>query len=74
MGKADKSQITVTDVGTITVVPDAVRFKATVLSIGSITAADLVIELKSVAAFRKVVGCGSFYKRYSFIKLHSNQS
>ena len=51
-GTADNRYITVTGVGTISVVPDAVRFNATVSSVGSTNAAALSSASKSAAAVR----------------------
>ncbi len=51
-GTADNRFITVTGVGTISVVPDAVRFNATVSTVGSTNAAALSTASKSVAAVR----------------------
>ena len=51
-GTADNRFITVTGVGTISVVPDAVRFNATVSSVGSTNAAALSTASKSAAAVR----------------------
>ena len=51
-GAADNRYITVTGVGTISVVPDAVRFNATVSTIGSTNAAALSSATKSAAAVR----------------------
>jgi uncharacterized protein YggE len=51
-GTADNRFITVTGVGTISVVPDAVRFNATVSTIGSTNAAALSAATKSAAAVR----------------------
>ena len=51
-GTADNRYITVTGVGTISVVPDAVRFNATVSTIGSTNAAALSAATKSAAAVR----------------------
>ena len=51
-GTADNRFITVTGVGTISVVPDAVRFSATVSSVGSTNAAALADASKSAAAVR----------------------
>ena len=51
-GTADNRYITVTGVGTISVVPDAVRFNATVSTIGSTNAAALSSATKSAAAVR----------------------
>jgi uncharacterized protein YggE len=51
-GTADNRFITVTGVGTISVVPDAVRFNATVSTIGSTNAAALSSASKSSAAVR----------------------
>jgi uncharacterized protein YggE len=51
-GTADNRFITVTGVGTISVVPDAVRFKATVSTVGSTNAAALSSASKSAAAVR----------------------
>ena len=51
-GTADNRFITVTGVGTISVVPDAVRFNATVSTVGSTNAAALSAATKSAAAVR----------------------
>jgi uncharacterized protein YggE len=51
-GTADKRFITVTGVGTISVVPDAVRFNATVSSLGTTNAAAISSASKSAAAVR----------------------
>jgi uncharacterized protein YggE len=51
-GTADNRFITVTGVGTISVVPDAVRFNATVSTVGSTNAAALSSASKSAAAVR----------------------
>jgi uncharacterized protein len=51
-GTADNRFITVTAVGTISVVPDAVRFNVTVSTIGSTNAAALSAATKSAAAVR----------------------
>ncbi len=51
-GTADNRYITVTGVGTISVVPDAVRFSATVSTVGSTNAAALSTASKSAAAVR----------------------
>ena len=51
-GTADNRYITVTGVGTISVVPDAVRFNATVSAVGSTNAAALSSASKSAAAVR----------------------
>ena len=51
-GTADNRFITVTGVGTVSVVPDAVRFNATVSSVGSTNAAALSTASKSAAAVR----------------------
>ena len=51
-GTADNRFITVTGVGTISVVPDAVRFNATVSSLGTTNAAALSSASKSAAAVR----------------------
>ena len=51
-GTADNRFITVTGVGTISVVPDAVRFNATVSSLASTNAAALSSATKSAAAVR----------------------
>jgi hypothetical protein len=51
-GTADNRFITVTGVGTISVVPDAVRFNATVSAVGSTNAAALSTASKSAAAVR----------------------
>jgi uncharacterized protein len=51
-GTADNRYITVTGVGTISVVPDAVRFNATVSTIGSTNTAALSAATKSAAAVR----------------------
>ena len=51
-GTADNRYITVTGVGTISVVPDAVRFNATVSTLGTTNAAALSSATKSAAAVR----------------------
>lgn len=51
-GTADNRYLTVTGVGTISVVPDAVRFNATVSVLGSTNAAALSSASKSAAAVR----------------------
>jgi uncharacterized protein len=51
-GTADNRYITVTGVGTISVVPDAVRFNATVSALGTTNAAALSSASKSAAAVR----------------------
>jgi uncharacterized protein len=51
-GTTDNRFITVTGVGTISVVPDAVRFNATVSALGSTNAAALSTASKSAAAVR----------------------
>jgi uncharacterized protein YggE len=51
-GTADNRFITVTGVGTISVVPDAVRFNATVSTLGTTNAAALATASKSAAAVR----------------------
>ena len=51
-GTADNRFITVTGVGTISVVPDAVRFNTTVSALGSTNAAALADASKSAAAVR----------------------
>jgi uncharacterized protein len=51
-GTADNRFVTVTGVGTISVVPDAVRFNATVSALGSTNAAALSAASKSAAAVR----------------------
>ena len=51
-GTADNRYITVTGVGTVSVVPDAVRFNATVSSVASTNAAALSSASKSAAAVR----------------------
>jgi uncharacterized protein YggE len=51
-GTADNRFITVTGVGTISVVPDAIRFNATVSTVGSTNAAALSSATKSAAAVR----------------------
>jgi uncharacterized protein YggE len=51
-GTADNRYITVTGVGTISVVPDAVRFNATVSTVGTTNAAALSAATKSSAAVR----------------------
>ena len=58
-GTAENRYITVTGVGTVSVVPDAIRFSATVSTIGSTNAAALSGASKSAAAVRaalKTVG------------------
>jgi uncharacterized protein YggE len=52
VGTTDNRFITVTGVGTISVVPDAVRFNATVSTVGSTNAAALSAATKSAAAVR----------------------
>jgi uncharacterized protein len=51
-GSTDSRFITVTGVGTVSVVPDAVRFNATVSTVGSTNAAALATASKSAAAVR----------------------
>ena len=51
-GTAENRFITVTGVGTVSVVPDAVRFNATVSTVGSTNAAALSTASKSAAAVR----------------------
>jgi hypothetical protein len=51
-GAADDRFITVTGVGTVAVVPDAVRFNATVSTVGSTNSAALSTASKSAAAVR----------------------
>ena len=51
-GTADNRFITVTGVGTVSIVPDAVRFNATVSSVASTNAAALSSASKSAAAVR----------------------
>jgi uncharacterized protein YggE len=51
-GTADNRYITVTGVGTISVVPDAIRFSATVSTVGSTNATALSATSKSAAAVR----------------------
>jgi len=51
-GTADNRYITVTGVGTISIVPDAVRFNATVSALASTNAAALSSASKSAAAVR----------------------
>jgi uncharacterized protein YggE len=51
-GTADNRYITVTGVGTVSVVPDAVRFNATVSTLASTNAAALSSASKSAAAVR----------------------
>ena len=51
-GTTDNRFITVTGVGTISVVPDAIRFNATVSTVGTTNAAALSSASKSVAAVR----------------------
>lgn len=51
-GSADNRYITVTGVGTVSVVPDAVRFSATVSNVSSTNAAALSAVSKSAAAVR----------------------
>jgi len=51
-GTTDNRFITVTGVGTISVVPDAVRFNATISSLGTTNAAALSSASKSAAAVR----------------------
>ena len=54
-GTTDNRFITVTGVGTISVVPDAVRFNATVSTVGSTNAAALSAASKSVTAVRNAL-------------------
>jgi uncharacterized protein YggE len=54
-GTIDNRYITVTGVGTISVVPDAVRFSATVSALASTNAAALSSASKSAAAVRAVL-------------------
>ena len=54
-GTADDRFITVTGVGTISVVPDAVRFNATVSALASTNSAALSTASKSAAAVRAVL-------------------
>jgi len=54
-GTTDNRFITVTGVGTISVVPDAVRFNATVSTVGSTNAAALSAASKSAAAVRNAL-------------------
>jgi uncharacterized protein YggE len=54
-GTIDKRYITVTGVGTVSVVPDAVRFNATVSALASTNAAALSSASKSAAAVRTVL-------------------
>ena len=80
-GTADNRYITVTGVGTISVVPDAVRFNATVSTVGSTNAAALSAATKSAAAVRaalKTAGIAtkdvrsaniSVYPEYNICKL-----
>jgi uncharacterized protein len=51
-GSADNRYITVTGVGTVSVVPDAVRFNATVSTLGETNSAALSSASKSAAAVR----------------------
>ena len=51
-GTADNRYITVTGIGTVSVVPDAIRFSATVSTLGSTNAAALSSASKSAAAVR----------------------
>jgi uncharacterized protein YggE len=51
-GTADNRFITVTGVGTISVVPDAVRFNATVSTVGATNSAALATATKSASAVR----------------------
>ncbi len=51
-GTADNRFITVTGVGTVSVVPDAVRFNATVSTVGATNAAALATATKSASAVR----------------------
>jgi uncharacterized protein YggE len=51
-GAADNRFITVTGVGTISIVPDAVRFNATVSTVGSTSTAALSTATKSAAGVR----------------------
>ena len=52
---AENRYITVTGVGTISVVPDAVRFNATVSTVGTTNAEALSSAVKSAAALRRVL-------------------
>jgi uncharacterized protein len=54
-GTADNRYITVTGVGTISIVPDAVRFNATVSALGASNAAALADASKSAAAVRRAL-------------------
>jgi hypothetical protein len=54
-GTTDNRFITVTGVGTISVVPDAVRFNATVSTVGSTNAAALSAASKSAVAVRNAL-------------------
>ena len=54
-GTADNRFITVTGVGTISVVPDAVRFNTTVSTVGSTNAAALSTASKSASAVRSAL-------------------
>ena len=54
-GTTDNHYITVTGVGTVSVVPDAVRFNATVSALASTNAAALSSASKSAAAVRAVL-------------------
>ena len=54
-GTTDNRFITVTGVGTISVVPDAVRFNATVSTVSSTNAAALLAASKSVTAVRNAL-------------------
>ena len=51
-GSSDNRYITVTGVGTVSVVPDAIRFNATVSTLGSTNSAALSAASKSAAAVR----------------------
>ncbi len=51
-GTADNRFITVTGVGTVSVVPDAVRFNATVSTVGATNSAALATATKSASAVR----------------------
>jgi len=54
-GTADNRFITVTGVGSVSVVPDAVRFSATVSTVGATNNAALSTATKSVAAVRQAL-------------------
>ena len=54
-GSSDNRYITVTGVGTVSVVPDAIRFNATVSTLGSTNGAALSAASKSAAAVRSAL-------------------